>query len=101
MESKARMRSISEAIEQAIYERLDDVGTYKVVPNNRYMEVREKVNELYEQLKATLADEQRELLMDIIDTISEEESISETIIYRQGLHDGLALQKAWGGVCNG
>ena len=101
MQNDDRVLSVNEAIEQAIYARLDDIGAYKVIPNNQYKEARKKVNALYEQLKATLADEQQVLLMDIMDTIARQESISETIIYRQGLRDGLALPKAWGGAFNG
>lgn len=101
MENKERMKSINQAIEQAINERLEEIETYKVIPNSQYKAARTKANELYEQFSGTLTGDQQKVLRQIVDAIVYEESISETIVYRQGLRDGLALPKAWGGAFNG
>lgn len=98
MGNEERMLSVNEAMEQAIYKRIEEIDTYKVISNSQYKAAHSKTDELIKQFSSTLTGEQQKAFNQIIDAISREESIAETILYRQGLRDGLALPKAWGGV---
>lgn len=98
---RERLPSINEAIDLAIEDRYEDIANTKILTNKRYVEARSKVIELYKQLSDIIPAESKKMLIEYDDAEIRMSVIESTLFYKQGLRDGLALPKAWGGAVNG
>lgn len=97
-ETKKRMLSMNESIDNALSDRFCEFGAVKVMKNKRYIEASRKAGELYEQLKACLPEESKGLLRRFNDAVLYLGSIESELAYRQGIRDGLAISKVLGGI---
>ena len=97
-EDKRKLPSINEAIELAIENRYEDIVETKILTNKRYVDARSKVIELQKQIMDIIPAESKKILMEYSDAEVRMSVIETTLFYKQGLRDGLALRKAWGGA---
>ena len=97
-ELKERLQSINEFVDMTIAERIGNICETKILNNKNFSEVNSKAIEIYNELNSQLTDDHKKLLRQYSDLLTGVRMIEQEILYKQGLREGLALPKAWGGT---
>ena len=93
-----KLLSVNQAIEKVLKERLFEIEAIKISASSQMIEYSKKMLELHEQVRSYLSEEGNQAFVQYDELVTEMYSLELYLVYRQGLRDGLALPKAWGGA---
>ena len=100
--TEKKLSGIHEAIEKALYNRVDDVITYKVVPDKSNAERTKEIIQMQEKMLPLMSEELKELFDEYETLCGLDTSEQAKICYKQGLRDGieLSIEMDINKVCN-
>lgn len=78
----------SKALEEYIAQRCEEI----LERDNTYWHMIKQISHIHEALKLTLSNEQLKLLIDLENAIANTHAYVETLLYLQGVKDGVAIK---------
>ena len=72
-----------------VEERMEEIGSTKIIENPKYKELNDDIQELYKQIRELLPKDKRKLLLELDIKYRLVCNENETIMYAQGVKDGI------------
>lgn len=76
-----------------VEERVEEIGSTKIIENPKYKELNDDIQELYKQIRELLPKDKRKLLLDMDIKYRAACAENEMIMYKQGVEDGTMMAK--------
>ncbi len=86
------LREFDDILDEMMFRRLEDIGTNILMTNKEYREASTKLIEINYKIRDLLPEEHRHLIDDYEEITSAQGALSDDIIYKQALKDGIELK---------
>lgn len=86
------LKSFKETFGDFMLDRTIEIGDNVLMHNEEYKQIGNKADELFHQIKKLLPKKQQHLMLDLESYYNDKMTLSQDIIYEQGLKDGIEIK---------
>lgn len=86
------LKGFSELFNTVVTERVNEIGSGIIINDPEYKDSQSKLGDLLGKIKGMLPEGDKKLAENLDELIAYQESILQSIVFEQGLKDGIALK---------